>query len=107
MAQPYIEQIFDSYKRNFSPTRSMEQWLDGEHGWRTPLRRIGEMAREIGGIEDLRVARQEWSLRLRVYQWISSYIVAVPLLDRAATRADHDEQAFRQFMSDLATLAEI
>jgi len=102
----YVDQIFRSFMGGrHDSTRTKEKWLDGENGWRTLLRRIGEIARSINAIDDIAVARREWGIRLTVYEWVKDCLDAVPLLNRAAIQAGHTDELFREFMTNLATLA--
>jgi len=104
----YIDRVFKSYKSNFPvSTLTMEQWLDGDRGWRKPLREIGGAAHSILMSPSVETARREWGYQLHVRPWIRGYVIAVPLLDDTAARADHDNKAFMRFMMDLATLADI
>lgn len=104
MAEEYVDKIFKSFR---SPTLSKQHWLDGDHGWRSALKQIGEITSRITQIHNVSVARLEWQRNLQARPWMRSYLIVVPLLDQTAVRADYDDEVFRQFMRDLATLAKL
>lgn len=107
----YLDRLFESYK-SASPTLTegltMDEWLDGPRSWRKVLCEIGQRAKMISNIADSTVARREWG----IFAYANStyrrdYITSIPLLERTASRADYDDEVFQQWMTDLATLADI
>lgn len=108
----YLDDIFNSYKQGATSVgvaMTRAQWLDGEHGWRIPMRHIGQLAKRIDALAaqtSTAVARPAWQEAITaIYPWMQEYILAAPLLRNTEARAEHSDDAFRQFMRDLATLA--
>ncbi len=102
----YIDKVYESFADHFrSPTRTKEKWLDGQHGWREPLRQIGRVAARITTIHNPMDARREWYSQLKANPWMREYLSDVPLLYNTATTAHYDNPTFQQYMKDLATLA--
>jgi hypothetical protein len=107
MAQAYVDRIYNSYAgQNPQDKQSKTEWLNK---WRGALKDLGRIAKESvdAGIPDFRAALQDWSYVMSSKLYLREHFALVPLLQNTRNKARHDEATFRQFMRDLATLADL
>ncbi len=112
MAQAYVDKIFASYKQNLPAlTKGLTRtkWLgETSNGWRQGLRAMGKKAAELEKLGDISEARDEWvRFTRRNRNKVGQHIAAVPVLEHMNRHALLTDEAFREFMKKLATLAKL